>query len=436
MDDPAALRAFLLFGPFLLGAGLWLYRRPGRRERTGVLFALFWNTAGLLAVNEIAVRAGWWSFEVEGGALLGVPIDLLLGWSVLWTALATLVLPRWNLAVVVTAAALIGLWLDWLLMPLAEPVVVLHDRWLAGEVASLALCLVPAALLARWTADDRRLALRILGHVILFGALMLWILPAILLELTGGDWSAVGERPLWLNVVAAQVILVPAVLGISAVGEFYERGRGTPVPLDPPARLVKSGAYSYLANPMQVSMCLVFPAWGLYLESWVVALAGLMAVVFGLGLGWWATGRDLERRFGRRWHEYRSTVRAWWPSWRPRFVGETPARLYADLDCRPCRQVAEWIRSRRPAGLEIVPADRHDPPDLLRMTYEAGGGGGGGGGEPLYSARGVVALARALEHVHLGWALVGWIIRLPLLRTVLQVIVDAVGGGPRRPAGR
>jgi len=36
-----------------------------------------------------------------------------------------------------------------------------------------------------------------------------------------------------------------------------------------------------------------------------------------------------------------------------------------------------------------------------------------------------------MEHIHLGWALAGWLTRLPGLRFVIQAVVDASGGGPR-----
>lgn len=46
-------------------------------------------------------------------------------------------------------------------------------------------------------------------------------------------------------------------------------------------------------------------------------------------------------------------------------------------------------------------------------------------------ATGVAAFARALEHINLGWAMLGWLIRLPILNPLIQLIVDASGGGPR-----
>lgn len=46
-------------------------------------------------------------------------------------------------------------------------------------------------------------------------------------------------------------------------------------------------------------------------------------------------------------------------------------------------------------------------------------------------AIGIAAVARSLEHATLPWAVVAWIARLPLIEHVLQLVTDAVGGGPR-----
>ncbi len=82
------------------------------------------------------------------------------------------------------------------------------------------------------------------------------------------------------------------------------------------------------------------------------------------------------------------------------------------------------------SAAQLLPAAEHPSASLTRMTYEAGESTG----QMPYSVSGVEALARALDHIHLGWALVGWITRLPILRAVIQLVVDAVGGGPRRAA--
>src|SRR5262249_17804827 len=48
------------------------------------------------------------------------------------------------------------------------------------------------------------------------------------------------------------------------------------------------------------------------------------------------------------------------------------------------------------------------------------------------SASGVAAIARGLEHIHLGWALVGFFLRLPVVCQLCQLLADASGAEPRR----
>jgi hypothetical protein len=47
-------------------------------------------------------------------------------------------------------------------------------------------------------------------------------------------------------------------------------------------------------------------------------------------------------------------------------------------------------------------------------------------------SRNIGAFARALEHINLAWALAGAIMRLPILSSIIQLIVDASGLGPRK----
>jgi hypothetical protein len=55
------------------------------------------------------------------------------------------------------------------------------------------------------------------------------------------------------------------------------------------------------------------------------------------------------------------------------------------------------------------------------MRYEA---------EDGWSADGVVAVSAALQHGYLGWAVMGWLLGLPLVRHWAQLVVDAVVGVP------
>jgi protein-S-isoprenylcysteine O-methyltransferase Ste14 len=420
VDPHLVVRAGSLYLPVVCGAAACVVRRPGRQMLIGAFLTLVWATPALLALHVIAIGAGWWRFDADGGVLLGMPVDLWLGWALLWGPVAFVALPRAPLAVVAALALL----LDLLLMPLAAPVVQLGDRWLIGECAALAGCLVPSQLLGRWTAQQRHLPGRALLQVIAFSALLVWLLPAIAFESSGTNWSDVRwPSPVMVGLLA-QALVVPAALGLSAVQEFVTRGGGTPIPFDPPPRIVTTGVYAYVANPMQLSGTVLLVAIGAVTQNVWVALGGGVAFAYSLGLAYWDEESDLRARFGSAWTSYRAHVRQWLPRWRPWYQDDSPiAVLYVSGACEMCREVAHWYTIRGARGLSIVAAEDHPRHSLRRITYESTDGS--------YQACGVEAVARAFEHLHLGWALAGWIIRLPLISSVGQLLVDASGGHPR-----
>jgi protein-S-isoprenylcysteine O-methyltransferase Ste14 len=411
-----AVRAAALYLPLAVTVALWLWRKPDRLGRAAALLAGAWNLTALLVLHLLALRLGWWRFDAHGGLLLGFPVDLYLGWALLWGPAAALAFPRLSIAGVLA----VGAAFDLLLMPATWPVVVLGRSWLVGELAGLLLALAPAQLLARWTRGGRRLPARLTLQVILFAGLVFAVLPAMVFHLTGASLHPLLSRPGWLASLSLQLILVAAIPGLSAVQEFGERGNGTPLPYDPPRRLVTSGVYAYVRNPMQTSMVLVLLALALALENLLIAGVGVIAFAYGAGFATWHEEAETAVRFGEPWTLYRAHVRTWWPRWRPRI--EKSARLYVAEGCGPCSEIGRWLNRHRPIGLDLVAAEDHVSRDLDRMTYEAADG---------TEAEGVAAFARALEHLNLAWAFAGWTARLPLVRPVLQAVLDGVGAGPR-----
>jgi len=419
IDPHLAVRAGAIYLTAVPTLVLWVWRRPWPRARAGILLALVWNACALLALHVWAIRMGWWRFDASGGLLLGMPVDVYLAWTLLWGAIAPLAFRDLPFAGVVTAAAA----LDIVLMPVAEPVVHLGPRWLVGEAAALAIALVPSQLLYRWTARDEHLVGRAVLQVLAFSGVLLFVLPTIAIEGSRTDWANPFVRPLWQLSLIVQALAVPAIVGVSAVQEFVERGGGTPVPFDAPPRLVRTGIYAYVRNPMQLSAVLLLLALGLVLRNVWVASAGVIAHFYSVGLAAWDEDDDLARRFGDQWTRYHAAVRAWLPRWRPRFPDvDGPARLYVAASCHMCSQVGHWFADRRAANLTIIAAEQHPTRRLTRITYEHADG---------TVATGVTAIARALEHIHFGWAWVGAMLRLPVITQAVQLIADASGAEPR-----
>ena len=101
------------------------------------------------------------------------------------------------------------------------------------------------------------------------------------------------------------------------------------------------------------------------------------------------------------------------------------ATLFVSEDCGMCRAVGQWFRRRGARGLTIVAAEstslaRVDANHLRARRWQPGCATVSG------------AVARALEHVHLGWAMIGFLLRVPIVSAVAQLLADASGAEPRK----
>ncbi len=400
------VRACFLYIPLVACAIVILVKRPSKRELAGALLALLWSMPALLVLEVIAREMQWWRMSAPAG-VFPIAGDVWLGWAIAWGPLPALLGWRRPLAVLAFAW-----WLDVTLMPLALNLVVLGHEWLVGELVALTLVLLPGVLLTRWTIRRRFLEVRALMQMVIFSAWTVGIVPyaAERMRPSGGS-------PAW----RALPLLAPfALVATSAVHEFVRRGGGTPLPYDPPQQLVTSGAYAYVSNPMQLSMTIVLLGLATIIRNPYLALAALLATVYGSGLAAWHESVTTSKRFGDRWTRYRSRVRAWVPRWRPYIEAESV--VYIASSCDLCSGIGGWIAQRRPVGLRIEGAEMLAQPPR-RMLYIPSDGGP--------SDSGIAALGRCLEHINAVWAVFGFVLRLPLLRPVIQVFVDACGGGPR-----
>ena len=401
--------------PSALAVFMIVLRRPSRSLMTGLLLSVAWNAWAVLAVNVVAVSQDWWTFSSGSPSFVRVPAELWFGWVVLWGAVAPLI----GLHRPVTVTLIGFLWFDLIVMPSLEPVVVLGGSWTFGEILALSFALFPGLLLFRWTHDRSNLYGRASLQVVCAGAVLLWLIPLIILEVRDGELGLL-DLPAWHVSVVAQLLLLPLSLGARAAMEFAVRGRGTPLPYDPPQILVSSGPYSYVRNPMQLSMVLVFAMTALLLWNPWLLTAAAVTFAYGVGLARWHEDTELVERFGEEWMRYRSKVRAWLPTFRPRITGEST--LFIAYSCGTCSSIGRWFRTRGPVGLQIAPAEDSGIRGIRRVTYMPTEGP---------PSVGVAAIARALEHIHLGWAVVGWILALPGFKQFAQVIADSFGPTPR-----
>jgi protein-S-isoprenylcysteine O-methyltransferase Ste14 len=275
-------------------------------------------------------------------------------------------------------------------------------------------------VLGRWTVDRRRLHARATLQLATFAGLTLWLLPTYVMSQGDGRWSYLVDGPVWRTSLILQLLALAAVPAVASVVEFAVRGRGTPYPCDPPSELVTTGPFAYVANPMQVSVVLVLGLLAVGTHSWSLAIATAGSVAFSEFVAEPHERGELPGRFGAEWAAYSSQVRRW-------VVRRTPyrpgtAELYLAESCMICRQTRALLESTGPRGLTLQAAEGHAG-SLQRALYVGLDG---------LQARGLAAVARGFEHSGLGWAYLGWLLRLPVLRPLVQLLLDGMGGGPRQ----
>ena len=120
-----------------------------------------------------------------------------------------------------------------------------------------------------------------------------------------------------LRVAGAVMACAGLVSLLDSFGRFVFVGRGTPAPIAPPTRLVVSGQYRHVRNPMYVAVLALVIGQGLILGSGVLLrYAAFLWLLFHLFVVLYEEPR-LGARFGESYEVYRRNVGRWWPRIKP-----------------------------------------------------------------------------------------------------------------------
>lgn len=390
-----ALRWALFLAPLAVVLVLGARHRHEPRVIVGGLFAFLYGFAMIFATHQVAIAAGWWRYGGEVLMAMGLPADIWIGGAILFGPVLAFLFPTIRPLYLVLP---IILGLHGMVFSSLDPLVMAGPFWFAGVVLVFLVAHLPAIHLARWTARGEHLAWRAALLALGYGFLAFYVLPSVIMLAMGGSWN-LGARPLWLILAGLPVLAACFVLGLSAVQMFVVHGDGTPVPLDPTKRLVRTGVFAYLVNPMQLSSALSWIVIGVIIGNVWVASAAVMGWVFVAGMVRWHHRHDLLQRFPEGWPTYRVNVPEWLPRWRP-WVPE-PAGLAFDPGQVRQAAFAAWLQRRDPVGLNLeaqpgVVLTYRDPSDARDFTEAA-------------------SVGKALGHVNFAYALLGAAVLLVVL---------------------
>ncbi|GAT73286.1 methyltransferase family protein [Microbacterium hydrocarbonoxydans] len=157
-----------------------------------------------------------------------------------------------------------------------------------------------------------RLAARIVRQMVLFWVLFLGVLPAAIAALES-RWLLSIPFPVAVRIVGGALFVVTGALGIWSAVSMLVVGEGTPLPSHMARRLVITGPYRFVRNPMAVAGIAQGVAVGLALGSWLVIAYALCGSLIWNTLVRPQEEADLAARFGAEFEEYRTSVPCWVP---------------------------------------------------------------------------------------------------------------------------
>jgi protein-S-isoprenylcysteine O-methyltransferase Ste14 len=163
------------------------------------------------------------------------------------------------------------------------------------------------------TGDKKgRLISTPLGLIAFFGLLALFIFCGVQLDAWLGISPVTGS---WRLIVSAVLVAGGLFFAGWTAGQFI-KSRGTPVPLNPPPKLITVGLYARVRNPMAFGVFLLMESAAFFLgsPSDIIIFAPLTMILYGFYIKY-VEEPELEMRFGQEYRDYKMRV----PRFLPRF---------------------------------------------------------------------------------------------------------------------
>ena len=148
-------------------------------------------------------------------------------------------------------------------------------------------------------------ALLFLGLVALFVLASIWVDKRFLFFHFESSWWTLG-----LSII---ILILGWLICMWAALAFLQN-RGTPVPFNPPPKLITTGLYRYSRNPMLLGLFIFLLGLGLLLGS--LSLIFIFTPTFILINVLYLKSieeKEMEKKFGNQYLEYKKKVPMWFP---------------------------------------------------------------------------------------------------------------------------
>jgi protein-S-isoprenylcysteine O-methyltransferase Ste14 len=117
-----------------------------------------------------------------------------------------------------------------------------------------------------------------------------------------------------LNLIFGILFFIPGILLMLWATWLFFAGKRTPVPVNPPDKLITNGPYRFMRNPMHSGMFMVMFAFGFYHDS-ILAIFIFIPLYIYLDVWYFKNVEEpeLEKRLGADYIEYKKKVPMFFP---------------------------------------------------------------------------------------------------------------------------
>lgn len=160
---------------------------------------------------------------------------------------------------------------------------------------------------------------RLIRAVVLLPGNAVVVIPAVIVWLArNSDYGLQPVSPADFTLWAGAAAALPGLFfGVWTMRLFSATGDGTPAPWDPIRKLIVSGPYRHVRNPMITGVIFMLAGEALVFQSLALLCWAVFFVVANLIYLPVFEEPGLERRYGDQYRRYRRNVPRWLPRLRP-----------------------------------------------------------------------------------------------------------------------
>ncbi|MCK5023736.1 MAG: isoprenylcysteine carboxylmethyltransferase family protein [Candidatus Aenigmarchaeota archaeon] len=143
--------------------------------------------------------------------------------------------------------------------------------------------------------------------------MVLVVIPSFLLFLFSYNLVLNSEIHMFFIAIGIVPTLIGLFFAVDTVKTFFAVGKGTPAPWEPPQKLVITGLYSRMRNPMITGVVFILLGESLIFNSAALLVWAVFFFVLNHFYFIFSEEPALEKRFGKDYIKYKKEVPRWIP---------------------------------------------------------------------------------------------------------------------------